>query len=62
MEAFIDHQYNPTTSNNSFYPFTEVNPNYSWIKKIRISIFGETAIERGSREELRDQIYNYWMP
>jgi hypothetical protein len=44
-EAFYQRQWELTTYDDRFYPFTNINPNESWIQRMRVVLFGETAKE-----------------
>jgi hypothetical protein len=42
--------------NDNFYPFSEINPNYNWFKRLRISWLGETSREIKSRIDFKNSI------
>ena len=47
---------------NRFYPFKEIHPYDSWIKRLRISIFGEASFERNTRLAYKKEILEYLAP
>lgn len=46
----------------AFYPFTEVNPYDSWIKRLRISWLGETSFEKAVRYNERAYAWHKIIP
>ena len=47
---------NSTNYDPRFYPFTEVNPYFSWFDRMRISWLGENIPERAARRALNSQM------
>jgi hypothetical protein len=61
LKTFMDVQNDYNRSNRSLYPFTNNNPYYSWLKRLRVSWFGETSAEFRERNfliEHADRVYN----
>jgi hypothetical protein len=55
VEAFMAVQTSANYDGN-YYPFTEIDPNYNWFKRMRISWLGETTRELKSRTQFRESI------
>ncbi len=49
-------------ADTAFYPFTEVNPYDSWLKRLRISWLGETAYEQSVRFRERASAWHKIIP
>jgi len=60
-EAF-NYQQTSSQFNTAFYPFTEIHPYESLLHRARISLFGESLLERVERLRLRDGIWDSLMP
>ena len=50
---FAEAQQSAVAYNNTYYPFTKLNPYAPWYEKLRISILGETTQERIARHLLK---------
>jgi hypothetical protein len=61
LRTFMDIQNDYNRSNRTLYPFTNNNPYDSWLKRLRMSWFGETRTEFTERNffiEHADRVYN----
>jgi hypothetical protein len=48
--------------NNSLYLFKPINPYDPWLTRMRISLLGETTLERETRRAIRNEIWANLMP
>jgi len=53
FKRFMEKQSELVTQDNRFYPFTQINPNASWLDRMRIHYFDETLSELTQRLEHR---------
>jgi len=61
-QRFLDQQASMHNHDTKLWPFSEVNPYFSWHQRLKIYFFGESAIENNMRLEARSAIWNIWMP
>jgi len=61
-QRFLAQQASDMYHDVRLWPFTEVNPYFSWHQRLKIYFLGESTFQNQMRLEARSQIWDVWMP
>lgn len=61
-QIFLRQQTSAMDYDARLWPFTEVNPYFSWHERLKIYLLGESTIQNEMRLQARSSIWEQWMP